>query len=148
MLSFSSSASYRGAVGTLKIENGSLVFVTRGGGFVSQREYVSQSIPIRAIRATEVQETGLLRTRRDTLVIMVDASAMVGIPRHEFIVPNPDQWIDAIQNEMRAPAPSPTQPTYVKEIIKEIVKVPCPYCSALVEVTAARCSSCGAPLKR
>lgn len=34
-----------------------------------------------------------------------------------------------------------------KEIVKEIVKLPCKYCGTLVEVTAAKCDSCGAPLK-
>ncbi len=33
-----------------------------------------------------------------------------------------------------------------KEIIKEIVKVPCKYCGTLVENTAQKCPSCGAPL--
>ncbi len=33
-----------------------------------------------------------------------------------------------------------------KEIIKEIVKVPCKYCGTLVENTSERCPNCGAPL--
>jgi len=37
---------------------------------------------------------------------------------------------------------------YEKETIKEIVKVPCPYCGTLVENTATKCPSCGAPSKR
>jgi rubrerythrin len=35
-----------------------------------------------------------------------------------------------------------------KEIIREVVKVPCEYCGTLVEVTNPKCPSCGAPLKR
>ncbi len=34
-----------------------------------------------------------------------------------------------------------------KEIIKEIIKVPCEYCHTLVDVTQAKCPSCGAPLR-
>lgn len=30
-------------------------------------------------------------------------------------------------------------------VIKEIVKAPCRYCGTLVEVTTAKCPSCGAP---
>jgi len=35
-----------------------------------------------------------------------------------------------------------------KETIKEIVKIPCSYCGTLVENTASKCPSCGAPFKR
>jgi len=34
-----------------------------------------------------------------------------------------------------------------KEIIKEIVKVPCEYCQTLVDITQAKCPICGAPLR-
>ncbi len=34
-----------------------------------------------------------------------------------------------------------------KEIIKEIVKVKCPYCGALIDQGADKCPHCGAPLK-
>ena len=37
---------------------------------------------------------------------------------------------------------------YEKETIKEIVKIPCAYCGTLVENTASKCPSCGAPFKR
>ena len=37
--------------------------------------------------------------------------------------------------------------TTQKEVIKEIVKVPCEYCRTLVEVTQTNCPSCGAPLR-
>jgi len=33
-------------------------------------------------------------------------------------------------------------------VVKEIVKVPCKYCGALIPVEADRCSNCGAQLKR
>jgi MFS family permease len=37
---------------------------------------------------------------------------------------------------------------YEKETIKEVVKIPCSYCGTLVENTATKCPSCGAPFKR
>lgn len=33
-----------------------------------------------------------------------------------------------------------------REIVKEIVKVPCKYCGSLVDITCHKCLSCGAPL--
>jgi hypothetical protein len=35
-----------------------------------------------------------------------------------------------------------------REIIKEIVKVPCKFCGALIPVTDTKCSSCSAPFAR
>ncbi len=34
----------------------------------------------------------------------------------------------------------------VKEIVKEIVKIPCKYCGNLNEMTASKCQTCGAPV--
>jgi hypothetical protein len=151
-LAYSSSASYRGASGILKIEGGSLVFVNRSG-IISQSDYVVQSIPIRAIRSMTAQEgkMSFLGVRSHALVVMVDTSKMPGIPRHEFYVDAPGQWINAIQDEMRREAgrvDQSAQPSYVKEVVREIVKYPCPYCNGLIEVTSSRCPFCGAPQKK
>jgi rubrerythrin len=84
-------------------------------------------------------------------VIVVDTSKMPGIPRHEFQLDAPEQWIATIQNEMKtreASSAQTVQPTYVKEVVREIVKYPCPYCSALIEVTSSQCPFCGAPQKK
>ena len=105
-----------------------------------------QTIPLKAIRSVDVQGT-----MKRMLVIIVDSSIHTGIPRHEFSVPAPEQWIAAIQNEMKIDkwqvAQSP-QPTYVKEVVREIVKYPCPYCNSLIEVTSSCCPICGAPQKK
>lgn len=150
-LTYSSSASYRGTLGILKIENGNLIFVNRSG-LVSQRDYVVQSIPLRAIRSMDSQESkrSMLGISKPALVILVDTSKMPGIPRHEFYVEAPGQWISAIQNEMEKnpPVAQSPQPTYVKEVVREIVKYPCPYCSSLIEVTSSRCPVCGAPQRK
>ena len=34
----------------------------------------------------------------------------------------------------------------VKEIVKEIVKIPCKYCGNLNEITTSKCQTCGAPI--
>lgn len=78
--------------------------------------------------------------------MLVDTSVMSSIPRHEFRVDAPGPWVDAIESEMQKVSVQVVQqPTYVKEIVREVVKYPCPYCNTLMEVTSTRCPSCGAP---
>jgi hypothetical protein len=144
-LSYSSSASYRGGLGILKIENGSLIFVKRSG-ILNQKDFVIQTIPLKAIRSVDVQGT-----MKRMIVIMVDSSMHSGIPRHEFSVPAPEQWIAAIQNEKmmdREQVAQQSQPICTKEVVREIVKYPCPYCNSLIEITSSRCPICGAPQKK
>lgn len=45
-----------------------------------------------------------------------------------------------------AASPPPTQVFREREVIREIVKIPCRYCGALVLQTAQRCQNCNAPL--
>ena len=47
------------------------------------------------------------------------------------------------------PSPPPPAPSPVvqREVVREIVKVPCRFCGTLIEVTAAKCASCGAALR-
>jgi hypothetical protein len=143
-LAYSSSASYRGGLGVLKIDSGNLIFIKRSG-LVNPKDYVVQTIPVKAIRSMSVQGT-----MKRVLVVMVDTSMHSGIPRHEFSVPSPEQWIGAIQSEMKkvAEMTQSPQPTYIKEVVREIVKYPCPYCNSLIEVTSAKCQFCGAPQKK
>lgn len=140
------------------MENGNLIFVSRSG-LINQRDYVVQSIPLGSIRSMQVERPRgalvapitLLGIKNSLLVVMVDSTKMPGIPRHEFAVDAPDQWISVIQNEMKNDTAGPAQsplPTYVKETVREIVKYPCPYCNALIEVTSSRCPSCGAPQRK
>jgi hypothetical protein len=42
---------------------------------------------------------------------------------------------------------APPGTTVIREVIHEVVKVPCSYCGTLVDVTDPRCPSCGAPLR-
>ena len=113
---------------------------------MNRREYVLQTIPISAVRSVHID--GKVRP---VLVVIVDTSVMSGIPRHEFLVDAPGVWVDVIESEMQNVSVQGTQqqqPTYVKEIVREVVKYPCPYCNALIEVTSSRCPFCGAPQKK
>ena len=151
-LSLTSPASYRGNRGILKIENRSLVFIKRSG-IMNPRDYIVQTIPLRAIRsmATSKGKANAFGMRTPVLTLITDPSKMSGIPRHEFGVASPKKWMSAIQGEidqMKREASrmdNSPKPTYVKEIVREIVKYPCPYCRSLIEVTSERCPSCGAP---
>ncbi len=53
----------------------------------------------------------------------------------------------------QAQYPQPPQSVYVtmqqtKETIREVVKIPCGYCGALMEQTSQACGVCGAPSRR
>ena len=59
--------------------------------------------------------------------------------------------MNMIQNEIdaeNARDAQPPRPTYIREVVREIVRYPCPYCSSLIDVTSDHCIFCGAPQKR
>ena len=57
----------------------------------------------------------------------------------------PEQWVTKINN-LRIPLSSTVSPTIVIE--KEVVKIPCKYCGALMDVFRNNtCSQCGAPAR-
>ena len=54
--------------------------------------------------------------------------------------------------ETRPPPPPPTghlgpPPVHTREIVREVVKVPCRYCGTLFELTDLKCPGCGAARK-
>ncbi|MBU1534642.1 zinc ribbon domain-containing protein, partial [Myxococcota bacterium] len=63
------------------------------------------------------------------------------------------QDINKLNDEygVSAPAPSPAPqslPVMVERIIiKEIVKIPCPYCGSLAENTVSKCPQCGGDIR-
>ncbi len=61
----------------------------------------------------------------------------------------PPQVVYVQQPMYYPPPPQPQQVTqvYQKEVVREVVKVPCRYCGMLVETTAVRCPNCNAPLR-
>jgi hypothetical protein len=56
--------------------------------------------------------------------------------------------IQAQAAQTSAPVTQVEKIIHEKETIREIVKIPCAYCGTLIEITAARCPNCGAPLKK
>lgn len=67
-----------------------------------------------------------------------------------------EQRIRALQELPLPPPPPPPPPTpsaplpvhREREIVREVVKVPCRYCGQLVSITDVRCGACGAALGR
>jgi len=142
-MTYSSVGKYRGTKGILTVGGGSLVF-TRKDGLISKKERVVVTIPTNAIVNVNIE--GMMRKK---LVILVDGTKVPGIPRHEFEIADPYKWKNAIQTEMVSGVvkqPQPAKEVHVKEVIREIVKVPCKYCGTLNEITEKKCSNCGASI--
>ena len=154
-MTYSGAGKYRGSSGTLTVGGGSLVF-SRSDGLISKKQRIVISIPSDAI--VDVNVEGLIGKK---LVVLVDKVRVPGIPRHEFSVSDPHQWVNAIRNDMnisrtetqqtqyQQPPPQPQPPqqqVYVKETVKEIIKIPCTYCKTLNEITEAKCCGCGASI--
>jgi hypothetical protein len=148
-MTFSTGGKYRGTSGTLTVGSGNLVF-TRVDGIISQSQRLVISIPLNAIVNINVE--GVMFKK---LVVLVDGSKVPGIPRHEFEVGDPYNWVNAIRyeisiNQQSQPqySPQPQQmqsqrEVIIKETVREIVKIPCSFCGTLNEITEKRCSGCG-----
>ena len=65
-----------------------------------------------------------------------------------FMVRTPEESLQE-QPTKNIPFDSPSESQVIKEkeIIKEVVKIKCPYCGALVDQGVDRCPNCGAPLR-
>lgn len=62
-------------------------------------------------------------------------------------VKSPNDVKEIIRGAMVAEKTSQRIKEVHKQVIKEVVKVPCKYCGILIESTSTKCSGCGAPLK-
>ncbi|MFQ5885486.1 MAG: hypothetical protein ACE5IO_10355 [Thermoplasmata archaeon] len=115
-MTHSSRGKYRGTPGTLTVGGGSLMF-TRMDGIISKKERVVVTMPTHAIVSVNVE--GLVGKK---LVVLVDGVKVPGIPRHEFHVPDPHKWREAIHREMsstgqvKPPHREVAKQVYVKEI--------------------------------
>lgn len=143
------SCKYRSCPGILSINSGNIVFTRQDRGLFSQREVVVATIPTTAIISMNVEAAGLgIMSKNKNLVILVDQTKIPGVPRHEFEVSDPYHFMKIIQNEIDSQLAKQSQPhqlvkeVYVKEVTS-VVKVPCPYCGVLNEVTEKKCSGCG-----
>ena len=140
-MAYSTQAKYRGTLGTLSISSDNVIF-SRVDGLFSKTERIVIRIPFNGILSMDVQ-SGFFDKK---LILIVDNRIIRGIPRHEFIVNDPYHIMQQIQNGIDNQIVKENQPH--KEILTRevttIVKIPCPYCGSLNEVTEKKCSNCGA----
>ena len=135
---YSTPGRYRGTKGNISVEGGNITFTRRDGSRIIK-------IPVTAIDRMNVAN-GFMTNK---LIILVDKLKISGVPRHEFEVTHPGELMKAIQKEIDSENVRLSQPAqttkevYVKEVTS-IVKIPCPYCGTLNEITEKKCSSCGA----
>lgn len=103
-------------------------------------------------RLVFMREAGFLRDKLEWShqIPLPDATAHVGPPPNKFLVINDTPYMvphpakvagHIIALREANPATVPTAPG-TTTIIKEIVKVPCPFCGALVEITETTCPQC------
>jgi hypothetical protein len=156
---FACAGRYRETDGTISVGEGAVTF-SRIDGRITKTERITISIPVRGIRSVNLEEASRSMLKRIAIqgssttkvVILVDSMIVPGIPRHEFQTGDARGLYNAIQ-EARAFAgkdsaqQSQGERTIIKETIREIVKVPCPYCGTLVENTQSKCSTCGGPIR-
>jgi hypothetical protein len=74
----------------------------------------------------------------------VDASVTWSIKGVVAIEGRPDVTSETMELQVIRPAAAPT---VVKEIVKEVVMIPCEYCGTLFPQTATSCPNCGAARK-
>jgi len=140
-------AKYHGTEGKLYLTNKKLAFEYEKRGIIFKGKYSAVNLPLE--RISEVSVVGVSLFKK-LCINMVKDQASFGIPRHEFNLKYPETWKAKI--EVAKTAQSVTIPTAlptreIKEVIKEVVKVKCPYCGMLVESTLSRCPNCGGIVK-
>ena len=72
-----------------------------------------------------------------------DDSSNIVLPEQEY------QNLEGVGAPQLSVPPTDVRPQIIKEkeIIKEIIKVKCPYCGALIDQGLDTCPHCGAPLR-
>lgn len=130
-------AKYHGTSGTLYLTNKKISFDYEKRGIVFKGKYSAVNLPFD--RISEVSVIGVGPFKKLAINTVRNQSSF-GVPRYEFNVNNPQNWKTEIEVARRTQVAVPQKE--VKEIIKEIVKIKCPYCGMLVESTLARCPNC------
>ena len=130
-------AKYRDTRGTLCLTTKKLVFDYEQRGIFFKGKYTSITLPLE--RIAELSVVGIGPFKKLAVNVVRDKPSF-GLPRHEFKVSEPDVWRIEIEVAKQQQTPSPQ---VVKEIVKEIVKVRCPYCGTLTESTLPNCPNCG-----
>jgi hypothetical protein len=131
-------AKYHGTRGTLYLTNKKISFEYEQRGIIFKGKYSAVNLPLERISEVAVVGTGPFKK---LAINMVRDKSSFGLPRYEFNVNNVETWKAKIDNAMQTQIITPQRE--VKETIKEIVKVKCPYCGMLVESTLSECPNCG-----
>jgi len=131
-------ANYYGTRGILYLTNQRIFFEYEQRGIIFKGKYSSINLPLE--RISEVAVVGAGRFKKLAINMVRDKSSF-GVPRYEFNLNNADVWKTEIDMARQKYVIMPQKE--VKEIIKEIVKVKCPYCGILVESTLSTCPNCG-----
>jgi len=135
-------AKYHGTKGKIYLTNKKLAFEYKQRGIIFKGKYSAVNLPLE--RISEVSVVGVSLFKKLSVNTIKD-QASFGILRYEFNVKYPETWKAKIEVSRTTPTITPQRE--VKEIIKEIVKIKCPYCGMLVESTLARCPNCGGIFK-
>lgn len=135
-------ARYHGTRGELYLTNKKLAFEYEKRGVIFKGKYSAVNLPLERISEVSIVGVGLFKKLS---INTIKDQASFGIPRYEFNVKYPETWKAKIEATRATPTIIPQRE--VKEIIKEIVKIKCPYCGMLVEPTLARCPNCGGIIK-
>jgi hypothetical protein len=139
-LSFHTIAWYRGSRGILEMDAKQLCFKRTDGRFFRTERLIA-CIPLDAVISIDL--VGVLGKR---IVVTVDSTLVAGIPCHEFLVGDPVGCLGRMRAELESSRADPFPVIHTREIVREVVKVPCAYCGSLNLVTSSRCDGCGAPV--
>ena len=133
-------ARYQGTKGRLYLTNKRIAFEYEKRGIIFKGKYSSVDLPLE--RISEVSIVGFTPFKKLAINLIKERSG--GLPRYEFQVSNAETWKAKIDVTKSA---SPEVISKEREvIIKEIIKVKCPYCGMLVEQNLPKCPNCGAVL--
>ena len=135
-------AKYHGTRGTLYLTNKKISFDYEKRGIVFKGKYSAVNLPLQ--RISQVSVVGIGPFKKLAINLARNQSSF-GVPRHEFNVHDPENWKTEIEVARRTQI-TVTQKE-IKEIVKEVVKIKCPYCGMLVESTLSRCPNCGSIIR-
>jgi len=140
-----SDAKYHGTKGKLYLTNKKIVFEYKKRGILFKGKYSAVNLPLEKISEVAIVGIGFFKK---LTINMAKNAGLVGIPRYEFSVNNPETWKARIEVAKSTSMEKPKSTLMEKQvIIKEVIKIKCPYCGMLVESNLSQCPNCGAILK-
>lgn len=141
--------------GVLVMSNYRVVFVRTEGASLANA-YVQFAIPLDRVFhvvGDQRKKEGVLVLNHLELLMRTTPPQAAGALAASIAQSVASQRMQRLAEIHAPPPPAPPPPAATghavreREIIREIVKLPCRYCGGLVEMNAPRCPSCGASLK-